>query len=379
MRQRSFYASVGYSMLLALAMGLGCATTGRCAPARDQTERVLVGEFHRTYRLHLPSTYDDATPLPLVLVFHGRFQNARDIEEISHFNAVADREGFIVAYPEGIHGLWNDGRRAPDRLKLMPMLYDDVGFTAALIAHLQATRAIDPARIYAAGMSNGAMLVQRLGCERPDILAAIGPVSGTLPVNVARACTATQPVPVIEFHGTDDAYIRWRGGTVRLLGGRTLSVPDTIAYWQHSNGCTGAATVTELPHQYPSDATRVRREAWDACRNGGAVAFYAIEGGGHMWPGGPDDDTPFTGDKSYDVSAAEVLWAFFAQHPKVTSADRAHLAPSTAMVVPPTQTIVPPPVVPIAPPSATPLPLTVFHFFIKAGFLKPLAPLLASP
>ncbi len=380
MRRRSWGGSLKHGALMALAVSMSGAMSGECASAsaHDRTEQILVGEFHRTYRLHLPPVYDGTIAVPLVLVFHGRFQSPQDIEAVSHFSTVADREGFIVVYPEGMHQRWNDGRRAPDRS--LPMIYDDVGFVAALVAHLQAAFAIDSSRIYATGMSNGATFVQRLGCELSDTLAAIGPVSGTLPVNVARGSTTTQPLPVVEFHGTDDAYIRWKGGTIPLLGGRTLSVPDTIAYWRRRNGCTGAPTMTKVPHQYSEDKTRVRREVWDTCQRGGDVTLYTIEGGGHMWPGGPDDSQPFTGHQSYDVSAAEVLWAFFAQHPKAAATSLTPSAPSSRSVAPPPTTTIPPPVVPIGRPTPElPLPLTIFQFLIKADFLKSFVPLLARP
>ncbi len=257
------------------------------------------------------------TPLPLVLVFHGRFQGARDISEWTDFNAVAEAYGFIAAYPIGIKSHWNDKRIA------VPIMnagnYDDVGFVKTLLAHLEATLAIDPTRIYATGMSNGAMFVQRLACELPGIFAAIGPVSGTLPSNVAPQCTSSQPVSVIEIHGTKDAYVHWDGGSVRGLGGKTLSVPQTIAHWRQLEGCPSTPDITYHPKRDPRDRTRVRRETYGPCRSVTEVALYAIEGGGHTWPGGPDDPRIFSGHVNRDISATTLLWAFFEQHPQPTS------------------------------------------------------------
>ncbi len=277
-----------------------------------------VGEFRRVYRIHLPASYDGTHPIPLVLVFHGRLQTAEDIAAITRFSELADRAGFIVAYPSGIKDHWNDGRSP------FPIWgarnYDDVGFVRSLIRHLKQELAVDPDRVYATGMSNGAMFVQRLACELSDQLAAIGPVDGTLPDLIAQSCAPSQPVSVIEFHGTRDAYVHWEGGAVRALGGRTLSVPDTIAHWQRVAACSHDSTiVSHLPHRDADDPTQVWQASTSDCQAGRAVVLYAVEGGGHTWPGGPDDHSlPFLGRVTSDVSATEAIWAFFAQHPKPT-------------------------------------------------------------
>lgn len=292
--------------------------SGQCAPTSSgERFSVQVREFKRSYRLHLPPTYDGKTPVPLVLVFHGRSEGARDIAEITQFNAVADQRGFIVVYPIGIREHWNDGRLATPIFAAGN--YDDVGFVAALLTHVEATFAIDPRRIYATGMSNGGMFVQRLACELDGTFAAIGPVDGTLPSNLVSSCTPKEPVSVIEFHGTRDAYVHWEGGSVRAIGGKTLSVPQTIAHWQQQNGCPNDVTIEYVPAKNTEDPTRVRREQHGPCREGSAVVLYAVEGGGHTWPGGPSDHSlPFLGQVTQHISATETMANFFEQHPKIS-------------------------------------------------------------
>ena len=316
MASRQIGWGVWWVALLLTWQGACGPTTGECASAQlSDRFSIQIGEFKRAYRLHLPPTYDGRLPAPLVLVFHGRSQGARDIAEIAGLNDLADQQGFIAAYPIGIRQHWNDGRA------VTPIFgagnYDDVGFVAALITHLEETLAIDPTRIYATGMSNGAMFVQRLACELDGVFAAIAPVAGTLPSDIAPRCTPKEPVSVIEFHGTKDAYILWHGGNVRALGGTTLSVPKTIAHWQQLNGCPSASRVAYEPHIDPAGSARVRREAYGPCHDGSEVVLYAIEGGGHTWPGGPPDDSLiFSGRVTRDISATEVMWAFFKQHQK---------------------------------------------------------------
>ncbi len=311
--------------LVLVAQGFWCPR-GQCAAEKlSQRCSLQVGEFKRAYRLYVPPTYDGSTPWPLVLVFHGRFQNTRDVERMADFTTEADRQRFLIAYPIGIHGHWNDGR------KVMPIggarNYDDVGFVKALLAHLTATMTVDPNRIYATGMSNGGMFVQRLACELSGTFAAIGPVSGTLPSDIAPRCAPQEPVSVIEFHGTKDAYTHWQGGTIRALGGRTLSVPQTISHWRRVNGCSGQAQIAYLAHHDPEeDATKVRWERSSPCHGGSEVVLYSVEGGGHTWPGGEEDHSlPFLGRVTHDVSASQTILDFFVQHPKSTQDSMAPL------------------------------------------------------
>ena len=304
--------------VVVLAIQSASCSSGDCASINSgERFSIQVREFKRFYRIHVPPAYDGKTPLPLVLVFHGRSEGARDIAEITQFSDVADQRGFIVVYPIGIREHWNDGRLATPIFAAGN--YDDVGFIATLLAHLQGTLAIDPHRIYATGMSNGGMFVQRLACELDGTFAAIGPVDGTLPSNLVSSCTPKEPVSVIEFHGTRDAYVHWEGGSVRAIGGKTLSVTQTIAHWQQRDGCPNDVTIEYVPAKDPADPTHVRWERHGPCREGSEVMLYAIEGGGHTWPGGPSDRSlPFLGQVTQHVSATEAIANFFEQHPKMS-------------------------------------------------------------
>jgi polyhydroxybutyrate depolymerase len=289
----------GILLLVSLACGrfAASASTKPALQSGENTRVLNFGGLNRSYVLYLPSSANLKQPLPLVFAFHGGMGNAESIIQTSGFNQLAEREGFLVVYPNGTSLLskerdltWNGGAccgYASD------MNIDDVAFVRAIVADLQPVVNIDKKRIYATGMSNGGLFAQRLGCEAADLFAAIAPVSGTLNFS---PCTPSQPISVLEFHGTADENIPYSGG----VGPRSVvrvnfaSVRASIDFWVTSNGCN-PQPATE------SDRT-IRHESWPGCKDATAVELYTIIDGGHTWPG---DDA---------LSASETIWDFFSAH-----------------------------------------------------------------
>jgi polyhydroxybutyrate depolymerase len=275
------------------------------APA-GEPRTLLAGGVSRRYFLYLPSTWHRGRPAPLVLVFHGGGGRASGIAPHTGFSRLAEREGFVVAYPQGLNGRWNDGRG-------YAATYDDVGFVRALLDTLGRELSVDPRRVYATGISNGAMFAYRLACDLPGVFAAVAPVAGAMPADLAPACAHTQPVSVLAFQGTADPLMPYFGGGVARRRGRVLSAERSIAFWATTSGC--AAPVTTDEPDRVTDGTRVRRTAYGTCREGRAVELYTIEGGGHTWPGGPPVGGS-VGRVTREIDATPVIWAFFAGHPK---------------------------------------------------------------
>ncbi len=119
------------------------------------------------------------------------------------------------------------------------------------------------------------------------------------------------------IHGTEDLFVLWGGGEVRgRIGGKVLSVPETMARWVGLNGCPTTPQIAREPDRDPTDGTRVRRETYGPCPNGIDVVLYAVEGGGHTWPGGPGGRLSSTGRVSRDITATEIIWEFFEKHAK---------------------------------------------------------------
>jgi polyhydroxybutyrate depolymerase len=166
-----------------------------------------------------------------------------------------------------------------------------------LIVHLQGRFNIDPARIYATGISNGAQMSNRLGCDLAEVIAAIAPVSGGYPP--AQECNPFRPVPVVAFHGTADRLIPYEGQGRLLLPARQWA-----ADWAQRNGCDSTPTVTFTHGE-------VKGETWGGCRENALVTLYTIEGRGHSWPGS-DMPAEIT---TQDIDATQTIWEFFQAHP----------------------------------------------------------------
>jgi len=286
---------------------------GLAAPAvaGSREGQIQHGGLTRTYTIHVPGSVNTRTPAPLVLVLHGGGGAAQSTERMTGFSELADRKGFIAVYPNGIDHRWNDGRGEVARQDV-----DDVGFLTALVDQLRRTLPIDPSRVYASGASNGAMMSYRLACERAEVFTAIAPVAGAMPEPLGPRCSPSRPVSIVAISGTEDPLILWNGGPVARNRGRTMSVPDSISLWTRLNGCPSPATVTQEPDRDPADGTRVRREAYTPYQDVASVVLYAVEGGGHSWPGSARSGLPLTGRVSRDINPTEVIWSFFESHVK---------------------------------------------------------------
>jgi len=120
--------------------------------------------------------------------------------------------------------------------------------------------------------------------------------------------------------GTEDPLVPWEGGetpdpTGKRMLGEILSVPETIEVLVRHNQCSTSPTGAWEPDRYPQDGTQVRREVYAACKEGTEVVLYAIEGGGHSWPGGYQYlSEQFIGRTCRDIDASDAIWNFFKNH-----------------------------------------------------------------
>jgi len=269
--------------------------------AGTESKTLEFGGRTRTYLIHPPKGYDGKTPLSLVLVLHGALQGAAGVERMSGMSAKADKENFLVAYPNGTSrsGLaptWNAGACCG---YAQTNNVDDVGFLRALIDRLGRDYAVDPKRIFVTGISNGGMMSYRLACELADRVAAIAPVEGAQDLE----CRPSVPVSVLVFHGTADLLVPYKGGTTPFQLGpkRTdTSVRSTVAFWVKQDGCSTTPKLEET--------NQLRIDTYSGCKDGVVVALYTIRGGHHMWPG--------TRLSLNDIPATDIMWSFFAAHPK---------------------------------------------------------------
>ncbi len=295
-------------IVLIPTLGLACARS--LPPVTDPTRTLTVDGLERTYILHVPPSYDGSQPVPLVMAFHGGGGDAANQWRVSGFNQLADEKGFIIVYPNGTGSLgdkvltWNGGTCCG---YAMINNVDDVAFVRALAAVLQADYKIDPKRIYATGLSNGGIMAYRLACDASDLFAAIGPVAGTL--NYKR-CAPTKHVSVIHFHGTDDTHLPYEGGYGPDSKADVLfaSVKETIDFWLDFDKCE--------PTPVKEAFADIQHDSYSNCAGGTAVELYTILGGKHAWPGSDGPAWPGGDEPTQTVSATQLIWEFFAAHPK---------------------------------------------------------------
>ena len=307
---RARAVSVCLTAVLAVVLG-GCVGDGHALgtpgsqsiPVGQSTRTVESGGVSRIFHLYRPQGLADAAPL--VLMLHGGFGTGEQAERSYHWDAEADAGHFLVAYPDGINRAWNAGTCCgePQRIDT-----DDVGFITTMVGAIEREIPIDRARVYVAGMSNGAMMALRLGCQS-DLFAAIAPVAGTLLTDCSRA----RRVSVLQIHGTADDRVPYDGGpgkaftfngTARVDG---PSVQSVNATWRGIDACgsPNSSTAGDVTTQVAG------------CADGRTVELISVAGAGHQWPGGEPSPlaeklagipTPSTA-----LNATDTIWQFFAQ------------------------------------------------------------------
>jgi polyhydroxybutyrate depolymerase len=309
----------------------GCGASSPLAAGASETFTMQAGGLERQYRIHLPSGYDAKKPAQLMLDFHGYTGTAASEEEYTRLSLNADRNGYVVVYPQGTGFTaqdgqkvtsWNDlaGSASPgpegpicsetaDKYPHPPecgeptacnwaSCHDDVGFVGELLDRLEQTLCLDLDRVYATGMSNGGMFVHRLGCDMADRFAAIAPVGGTL----ARGfnCAPTAPLAIMNIYGSGDGYVSQRGG-MSSDGYFYLKAEDVIGKWAEASSQHCDATTTPYPTSGDGtlDLSCVQH---DNCASGAEVVHCTWDGE-HEWPQ----------IKTSDVGN-EVIWEFFDKH-----------------------------------------------------------------
>lgn len=273
-------------------------------PVGHSDQAIEAGGTSRTFHLYRPQGLPDGAPL--VVMLHGGFGNGAQAEHSYNWDGEADNGHFLVAYPDGLLRAWNAGSCCgePQRTDT-----DDVGFITAMVGVIEQQMPIDRARIYVTGMSNGAMMALRLGCQT-DTFAAIAPVAGTL----LSDCSGARPTSVLQIHGTADDRVPYNGGpgkaftangTARVDG---PSVESVNATWRSIDACGGpnSTTAGDVTNQIAG------------CPDGRTVELISVAGAGHQWPGGePSPLVEKLGGipaPSTALNATDTIWQFFTQN-----------------------------------------------------------------
>ncbi len=252
------------------------ACTGPLEPGLHQCG-LIVGEYNRYYQMRVPKTYT-GDAMPLVLDLHGfgspvAFGLSGE-RLVSGMDKVAQDEGVIVVWPQGIENAWNSV--SSDQLE--PGDIDDVGFLLALVEEIQLAVNIDSSRVYVMGISNGGAMAQVVACEASSIFAAVSSVAFQLPM-AAEDCVLDMPIPMISFHAPTDILVRFDGNHDGLPNAG-LSAPASYDAWSDLNGCVDdSAIYLEKGKSF----CEMRTE----CAGGVNVGFCTIDGegqflGGHL-------------------------------------------------------------------------------------------------
>ena len=296
------------------------STRGRelSGTVESRCETMQSGGRERSYRVYVPSKL--AQPAPLVLMLHGGGGSGSGQELLTKggFNRIADRDGLIVLYPDGVDRNWNDGRSDVNSRAFKENV-DDVGFLTALVEKISHDYSIDRQRVFVTGMSNGGFMSFRLACDAADRFLAAAPVVAGLSVDLGARCKPKRPVSIAILNGTEDPLVPWNGGHVSALGikrGQTWSAVQSYEKWIELDGCTVRFDEPELNKQ-PDDGTSLLRHRAVNCSAGAEVRLYEIRGGGHNWPRGAKYLGEFlVGRVSQEFDGNEEIWAFFKSVPK---------------------------------------------------------------
>jgi polyhydroxybutyrate depolymerase len=281
--------------------------------ARPERGTIRVDALERSYLIYAPARLAQAPAL--LVVFHGSMGSPSAIRRETGygFDRLADRDGFVVAYPQGYEGNWNDCRKSAD-YPARRLGVDDVGFFEALVDRLRRERGVDPSRVFVAGLSNGGHFVFRLALERPDRIAGAAVFAASLPTPDNDGCTKRgRPPPIMLVNGTADPINPYEGGTVTLFGfrsrGTVRSARDSAAYFAREAGAAGPST-DRLPARIDGDRTWVERSVWSG-PGGREVVLLSVHGGGHVVPQSAYRPPRLLGGVTSAIDGPAAAWAFF--------------------------------------------------------------------
>ena len=320
--------------LITVALALTNPLSAQRFQPTGERKTILVDGVERAYRIHVPATIESAkSPAALVFCLHGGGGNA-ELASVMGWTPRAEKEGFLVVYPEALNKHWNDGRESK-KFAEQDAKTDDVAFLVALLDHLESKFSIDPKRIFTTGPSNGGFMSQRLAIEVSDRFAAAGVIIAGIPMpylSGKKPFDPTEPISILMMNGTDDPLVPYEGGpitadfTPRIKKpepvenerGATSSTDEAVALWRKHNGLEEAPVETEnIPDKDKSDGCTVEKSSWSGGKNGTSVVLYKVIGGGHTWPGGAQYlPERIIGKTCRDFDGLDAIWDFFKAHPK---------------------------------------------------------------
>ena len=276
--------------VLAAALAAAGPAAAGLEPGDYPDQTLVFDGVERSYDLLVPASYDGTTAIPLVVDMHGFGSNSAQQRFISGIDDVAEAAGFAVVWPDGLTASWNAGfccgQSVVDGVH-------DVAFLRTLVDAVAAELAIDRARVYATGLSNGGAMTQRLACEAADTFAAAAAMAFPIGVAPLASCVPSRPIAVLTVQTPTDELVPYEGSVV------FPSAAESFAHWRATDGC-GDGPPDQLVEQGES-----RCEVDTTCADGVEVGLCTVAStglfGGHVvyW--------------TEDFELAQVAWDFMSR------------------------------------------------------------------
>ncbi len=331
-RKRSIFFKISVSAITLMIVGIGSLVGWAQFRMRAAETGTSVsfehGGMEREYRIHVPANLPADRDVPLVVCLHGGGGNSRTASMMG-LTPIADREGFIVIYPNSIDKHWNDGRDSP-KFAEHDEAIDDVAFLMDLVRSIREQYPIDSNRIFATGLSNGGFMTQRLAMEHSETFAAVGIVIATMGEPISERFAPELPVSVLYLNGTEDTFVPYEGGPVGMPlmtrfnqveghedapRGRAISTDDAVSLWVKRNQTDPEPIVDSIPDTDKEDGSHIVSSLWENGERGTAVMVHKVIGGGHGIPGGSQYlPARLIGYSNQDVNGFDLIWDFFQNH-----------------------------------------------------------------
>ncbi len=272
-------------------------------------ERVIEHEgLERSFLIYVPTNIKENAPL--VVAIHGYTSSAKTLMGYSGINQVADKEGFLVAYPQGTkdsrdNNFFNVGYEFHSDSKV-----NDVNFIREIVFNLTKDYKLNSKRVFATGMSNGGDMSYLLACTSSDLFTAVAPVAGVMMKDTLENCNPVKKIPIFEIHGTKDSISKFEGDMNNEdKWGAYYDLPSTIKFWVNKHALNEKETI-QLENKNTEDGTTITFERYWSDESQREVWFYIVNDGNHTWPGMTG---LFSRTANQDINSAEEIWKFFSK------------------------------------------------------------------
>jgi polyhydroxybutyrate depolymerase len=246
-----------------------------------------------TYRLAVPESYTEDTPIPLMIALHSTSSSPHAMAVMTGFDDYAETIGVIVAYPQADGIIWNEGdpRFGTDR--------DDVTLINHIVEDIQSQYNINPDQIMLSGFGSAGLMAYRIACESPETFDTIAIVGVMMWGYHADNCPETSaPVNIIIFRGGEDIiYLEdtydFRG-LFDTKGQLIFGIDDTLAHWSTRFNCTAS----------PFSAGHIRIN--NHCDDDVQVVYFEMVGARQNWLRNRDDWTL----NQFGVDVSDIILRF---------------------------------------------------------------------